>query len=410
MEIKKLRGMADIVTGGEVDPSQFLKVWDIGREVAEQFGYSYIEPPILEVEGLFSRSVGESSDIVRKEMYTFADKGGRGVALRPEGTAGVVRAFIENRLDRKGGKYRFWYFGPMFRYERPQKGRYRQFHQFGVEFFGEESPLADVEVIQMGAEILDRLGIKYRLKLNSLGCPKCSPNYRRELVQFLEKHRSQLCPDCRERLEKNPIRTLDCKNPNCREILKYAPILPSHLCEECNSHFRQVKEGLERLNIPFEEDPRLVRGLDYYTRTAFEFVGVGEGVGAQNAIIGGGRYDRLVEFLGGKPTPAVGFAVGVERIIPLITTDSKREGVYLGAMVKEGVNLLPLLAHILRKEGEKVWVEYTPKSLKAHLRSADKRGVKEVGILGEEELKKLKEAENLERGELKELLWWKVLS
>ncbi|MRJ07008.1 MAG: histidine--tRNA ligase [Epsilonproteobacteria bacterium] len=385
--IKKLRGMEDIFPGGKLDSRKFLKLADSCREVAEKYGFHYIETPILEETILFKRSVGESSDIVNKEMYHFLDRGGRDICLRPEGTAGVVRSFIENRLDRQGKVYRFWYFGPMFRYERPQKGRYRQFHQFGVESFGEGSVYEDIQTIGMAKEILEKLEIPYKLKINSLGCSQCAPTYRQKLLQFLESHREELCPDCQRRIETNPIRTLDCKNPSCQQILENAPKLQENLCSSCHSEFTQLKKGLEQLEIPFEVDSHLVRGLDYYTKTTFEFIGVGEGVGSQNAIVGGGRYDKLVEYLGGKPTPAVGFAIGIERILELLSPQKEREGVYLGALLEEGVPKLLEWAQKMRNNGEKVTINFQIKSLKSHLKSADKGGFKKVAIIGEEELK-----------------------
>ena len=386
--IKKLRGMEDILPGGKLESRKFLKLRDICREEAEKYGFEYIETPILEETTLFKRSVGESSDIVNKEMYNFLDRGGRNICLRPEGTAGVVRAFIENRLDRQGKVYRFWYFGPMFRYERPQKGRYREFHQFGVESFGEGSVYEDVQIIELARKILDRLGVKYRLKINSLGCSQCAPIYRKKLVQFLESNREKLCADCQRRIETNPIRTLDCKNPHCQKVLKNAPTLQENLCSDCQLEFLQLREGLESLNIPFEIDSHLVRGLDYYTKTTFEFIGVGEGVGSQNAIVGGGRYDKLVEYLGGKPTPAVGFAIGVERILELLPEEEGRKGVYLGALLPEGVPKLLEWAQKMREKGEKVTIVFKVKSIKQHLRSADKGKFKKVGIVGEDELKR----------------------
>lgn len=385
--MKRLRGMEDIWPGGRLDSQKFLKLWDICREVAEQYRFQYVETPILEETALFKRSVGESSDIVNKEMYNFLDKGGRDICLRPEGTAGVVRAFIQQKLDRQPKVYRYWYFGPMFRYERPQKGRYREFHQFGVESFGEGSIWEDLQVIRMAQEIFDRLGIKTQLKLNWLGCPECAPRYRERLVEFLEAHRQELCPDCQRRIETNPIRTLDCKEEKCQQVLANAPKLPDHLCSSCTREFAQLQEGLEMVGVKFQLDPHLVRGLDYYTKTTFEFIGT-EGVGAQNAVAGGGRYDRLVEFLGGRPTPAVGFAIGVERILELIPGEEERRGIYLGTLLPEGIPVLAKKGEELRRKGEVVSIEWTPKSLKAHLKSADKGGFRKVMILGEEELKR----------------------
>ncbi|GAB6074411.1 histidine--tRNA ligase [Nautilia lithotrophica] len=376
--IKALRGMKDIE-----DP-RFLKIFDTARKIAENYGYSYIETPVLEETALFKRSVGESSDIVNKEMYQFTDKGGNDVCLRPEGTAGVVRSFIEHKYDKAGTPKRFWYFGPMFRYERPQKGRLREFHQFGIESFGEPSIYEDINIIAMAADIFDALGIDYTLKINSLGCSECMPKYREKLVEFLNAHKDSLCEDCQRRITQNPIRTLDCKVENCQTILKDAPKITDNLCENCQKDFETLKKGLENLGIKYEVDKNLVRGLDYYTKTTFEFVSTE--IGAQSAIAGGGRYDRLVEFLGGKPTPGVGFAIGIERIMELVKTEEERKGIYIGVMLEDALPFAQKEAKNLRKE-QKVYFEPKVKSLKAHLKAADKGNYKKAMIVGEEELK-----------------------
>ena len=376
--IKAPRGMKDIF-----DP-RFLKIFDVTRKIAENYGFDYIETPILEETSLFKRSVGESSDIVNKEMYQFIDKGGNDVCLRPEGTAGVVRSFIEHKFDRQATPKRFWYFGPMFRYERPQKGRLREFHQFGVESFGVESIYEDINIIALAADIFDELKIDYTLKINSLGCPECMPKYKETLVEFLNFHKNELCEDCQRRIGQNPIRTLDCKNKNCQAILKNAPKITDNLCENCNKDFENLKEGLNNLGINFEIDKNLVRGLDYYTKTTFEFIS--NKIGAQSAIAGGGRYDRLVEFLGGKATAGVGFAIGIERIMDLVEIENERKGIYMGAMIADALPIIMKKAKNLRKE-TKVFVEPNIKSLKAHLKAADKGNFKKVLIMGENELR-----------------------
>jgi histidyl-tRNA synthetase len=376
--IKALRGMKDII-----EDKRFLKIFDTTRKVAENYGYSYIETPILEETRLFKRSVGESSDIVNKEMYEFTDKGGNDVCLRPEGTAGVVRSFIEHKFDRQGIPKRFWYFGPMFRYERPQKGRLREFHQFGIESFGENSVWEDVLIISLAADIFKKLGIDFTLKINSLGCEKCMPEYKNKLISFLEKNKENLCEDCQRRITQNPIRTLDCKNEHCQAILKDAPKITDNLCENCQKDFEKLQDGLKSLNISFEIDKHLVRGLDYYTKTTFEFIS--NKIGAQSAICGGGRYDKLVEMLGGKSTPAVGFAIGVERIMDLVEVENERNGIYMGALVEEAIPFILQKASELRNQ--KVFVEPKVKSLKAHLKAADKGNYKKALIAGEDELK-----------------------
>ncbi len=382
--INALRGMKDLIFE---DAERYRYVTETAAKIASNYGFEYIETPILEETRLFRRSVGESSDIVGKEMYRFTDKGGNDVCLRPEGTAGVVRAFIQAKLDRQQGqKYRFFYFGPMFRYERPQKGRLRQFHQFGVESFGEKSVAEDFTLIQMLSDIFDALGIRYSVQINSLGCDACRPPYRENLVSHLEGIREELCEDCRRRIESNPIRVLDCKNEHCQELLSEAPRITHNLCDDCDRDFQQLQDLLSNARIPYRVDPNLVRGLDYYTGTAFEFVS--DEIGAQSAIAGGGRYDRLVEYLDGRPTPGIGFAIGIERIMELVRIPEKeRSGWYLGTMIPEGIDSILKLAHKKRKNGEKVVVEYSPKGLKGHLKGADKVGARYCAVIGEDEWK-----------------------
>ncbi len=379
--IQALRGMKDIMSP---ENERFVYIVDTASETAKRYGYEYIETPLLEETALFKRSVGESSDIVGKEMYQFIDKGGHDVSLRPEGTAGIVRAFIQSKLDRKGGVHRFYYHGPMFRYERPQKGRLREFHQFGCESFGEDSVYEDFNIILMIKDIFDTLGIGYTIKLNSLGCPECMPGYRDQLIEHLHDIQDGLCEDCNRRIETNPIRVLDCKNETCRTLLADSPVIVQNLCEECDRDFGTLTSMLDSHGIEYELDPKLVRGLDYYTRTAFEFVS--SEIGAQSAIAGGGRYNRLVEFLGGKPTPAVGFALGIERIIELVKLPEKgRSGIYLGVMEPEAIGTVLKIAHKKRAK-ERVYVEYSKRSLKAHLKAADRMGAKICAVIGEEEL------------------------
>ena len=381
MAIKALRGMKDILPPISEKYLYFLKNCS---KIAQNFGFEYIETPILEETALFQRSVGESSDIIGKEMYSFIDKGGHDISLRPEGTAGVVRSFIENKFDRQEGNFRFYYHGPMFRYERPQKGRLREFHQFGCESFNESSVYEDANMILLVKEILDFFNIDFRLKINSLGCKKCMPTYRKKLLEFLDSKEDQICKDCLRRKATNPIRVLDCKEESCQNIYIDAPKLLDNLCDSCKNDFETLQNLLKENGVKFEIDPFLVRGLDYYTKTAFEFVS--SHLGAQNAIAGGGRFDRLVEFMGGKPTPAIGFAIGIERVLDLINLPKKdRDGVYIGVMVEEGLSLGFKIASKLRK---KIFVEfpYVKKSLRAHLKGADKTNVKYAAIIGEDEL------------------------
>ena len=378
--IQSLRGMNDMFAP---DSERYEYFIETATAIARRYGFSYFEAPILEETALFKRSVGESSDIVGKEMYQFIDKGKNDVCLRPEGTAGVVRAFIQKKLDKQGGIHRFFYHGPMFRYERPQKGRLREFHQFGIESFGVGSVVEDATLIMMLVDILDALGIGYKLEINSLGDQNCMPEYRKNLVTFLEVHEAEICEDCQRRMRTNPIRVLDCKNSHCQAIYAEAPKLMQNLCEGCERDFSLLKRLLDESNIAYEVNTHLVRGLDYYSKTAFEFVS--SDIGAQSAIAGGGRYDRLVEFLDGRETPAVGFAIGIERLLELIKMpEVKREGYYIGTMDDEGLPLIMKAAQAKRKS-DKVNVEYKSKNFKNHLKGADKVNARYCAIIGENE-------------------------
>lgn len=379
--IKSLRGMNDILSEDYERFTYFIK---IATDVAQKYGFHFIETPLLEETALFKRSVGESSDIVGKEMYQFMDKGENDVCLRPEGTAGVVRAFIQKKLDKAGGIHRFFYHGAMFRYERPQKGRLRQFHQFGVESFGVDSVYEDATMIMMVSDILKRCGIGYRLQLNSLGDANCMPQYRDSLVSYIESVEDEICEDCKRRKSTNPIRVLDCKNEKCQSLYADAPKLINSLCESCESDFNRLKNILDESGIEYEVDTNLVRGLDYYSKTAFEFVS--DNIGSQSAIAGGGRYDRLVEFLDGKATPAVGFAMGIERLMELIEMPKvKREGYYIGAMDEEAVELVIKLTH-QKRQTKKVTCDYKAKNLKNHLKGADRANARFCCIIGSNEL------------------------
>jgi len=380
--IKSLRGMNDILT--KEDYTRFTYFIEVATKIAKRYGYHFIETPILEETALFKRSVGESSDIVGKEMYQFIDKGENDVCLRPEGTAGVVRAFIQKKLDRAGGHHKFYYYGSMFRYERPQKGRLRQFHQFGVESFGEASVYEDATLIMMASDIFKELGIGYKLKINSLGDQNCMPAYREKLVSFVTSHKEDICDDCKRRLSTNPIRVLDCKNEKCQTIYANAPMLINNLCQGCQDDFTKLQNILKANDIEYEIDTKLVRGLDYYSKTAFEFVS--DEIGSQSAIAGGGRYDRLVEFLDGKSTPAVGFAMGIERLMELIKMpQEKREGYYIGVMDDENVELAIKLTQQKRKT-DIAFCDYKAKNFKNLLKSADKMNAKYCCVMGSREI------------------------
>lgn len=380
--IQSLRGMKDIV-----NEESFLFTYFVenASKIAKNYGFSYIETPLLEETALFKRSVGESSDIVNKEMYQFIDKGENDVCLRPEGTAGVVRHFVEKKLDRAGGNYKWYYYGPMFRYERPQKGRLREFHQFGCEVFGIDSVFEDANIIIMIKEILDFFGIGFTLKLNSLGCIECMPPYKDNLVKHLTNFKENLCEDCNRRILTNPIRVLDCKNENCQTLLQNAPKITTSLCNSCDTDFEKLKEILDFNEIKYEVDSNLVRGLDYYNKTAFEFVS--NEIGAQSAIAGGGRYDRLVEFLGGKPTSGIGFAIGIERLLELVKIPQcNQDIVYIGALDEVSLNTMLKVANQKRKT-TKTLVEYAPRGFGKHFGIAEKLGANIVALIGENELK-----------------------
>lgn len=377
--IQSLRGMKDIIDN---DSELFTYFVENCTKIAKKYGYNYIETPILEETALFKRSVGESSDIVSKEMYQFIDKGENDVCLRPEGTAGVVRWFVQNKKDRAGGISRVFYHGPMFRYERPQKGRLREFHQFGCESFGEASIYEDATNILMVSEMLNFFGIGYKLQLNSLGCKECMPTYRDSLVEHLDT--LDLCDDCVRRKTLNPIRVLDCKNETCQTNLGDAPKITNNLCGDCDTDFEKLKNILDSNGIEYEIDSNLVRGLDYYTKTAFEFVS--DNIGAQSAIAGGGRYDRLVEFLGGKPTPAVGFAIGIERLLELIIQkETQEEVLYIGAMCEDAIDTVFSLVNKKRAD-VKVITDYKSRGFSKHLNNAQKQGATKVALIGEDEL------------------------
>ena len=382
--ISALRGMKDVL------PPQsglYERIIKICEEVAKNYGYEFVLSPHLEQTALFRRSVGESSDIVGKEMYQFEDKGSNDVCLRPEGTAGVVRAFIEAKFDRAGGVRRYFYHGSMFRYERPQKGRLREFHQFGCECFNEPSVYEDASVILMINEIFSRLGIKTKLLINSLGDAASMGAYREKLVKFLDEHEGQICEDCKRRKLTNPIRVLDCKVESCQKIYENAPLIIGSLNDECAGEFKKLQEILSGNGMEFEIDPKLVRGLDYYCKTAFEFVS--DEIGAKSAVAGGGRYDRLVEYLGGKASYGVGFAMGIERIMEILggrESQSARSGVYIGAMDADGVDAVYKIAINLRKNIP-VLVSYEPKKLQKHLNAADNANVRICLCVGEDELK-----------------------
>ncbi|ELS2908297.1 histidine--tRNA ligase [Campylobacter jejuni] len=379
--INALKGMKDLL---DKDAYYYEKVIKTCEEVAKNYGFTFINTPHLELYTLFKRSVGESSDIVGKEMYEFIDKGENHVCMRPEGTAGVVRAYIEKKLDKNTSVKRWFYHGSMFRYERPQKGRLREFHQFGVESLGIPNVYEDASIILMLVEIFSRLGIDFKLQLNSLGCLQCLPKYRDRLVEFLDS-KEGFCEDCLRRKNLNPIRVLDCKNEHCQNLLENAPLLINNLCTSCQKDFETLQQILKDNGVKFELDSKLVRGLDYYSKTAFEFIS--DEIGAKAAIAGGGRYDRLIEYLGGKSGYGIGFAMGIERIITILEQKEEkiqREGIYLCAMDEIYIQKLLHIATNLRKE-YKVLLSYEARKLAKHLENADKNNTEIFLCMGENE-------------------------
>ena len=384
------RGTNDILPS-EIGKWHYLE--ELLRLVSKQYGFQEIRTPVFEHTELFQRGVGETTDIVEKEMYTFTDRGERSLTLRPEGTAPTVRAFLEHKMYANPQPTKLYYIGPMFRYDRPQAGRYRQFHQYGVEVFGSNDPSIDAEVIAMAMDIYERLGITgLTVELNSVGCSLCRPRHREELHKFLENHKTKLCPTCQGRYEKNPLRILDCKNPGCQELTQGAPTTSETLCKECSTHLEKVQNYLQALCVPYVLNPRLVRGLDYYTGTAFEITA--QGIGAQSSIGGGGRYNGLIAQCGGPDTPGIGFALGIERILLTIEQQGltlpfeETLNVFIAALGEEAQAKAFNLAQSLRQKGVSVERDYLRRSLKAQLKAADRLKAILTVILGEEEIKK----------------------
>lgn len=366
-------------------------VENIIRDITSKYGFLEIRTPTFEHTELFLRGVGETTDIVNKEMYTFIDKGNRSITLKPEGTAGVARSYVENGLSENPQPIKMYYITPVFRYERPQAGRLREHHQFGIELYGSDSPYADVEVISVAKSLFDSLGIKdLELNINSIGCSVCRTDYNRALKEYLKEHINEMCPTCKERLEKNPLRILDCKEERCKLITANAPKVLDYLCDDCNNHHEMVKSILSSLGIDFKVNSNIVRGLDYYTKTVFEFVSTS--IGAQGTVCGGGRYNNLVKEVGGKPTPAVGFGMGIERLLMVLEALNLNLGkeeiplVYVAPLSAEQVGEAYKLVTSLRCEGVSADTDLMGRSLKAQMKYAGKRGYAYVIVLGESEI------------------------
>ena len=358
------------------------------RDISARYGFNEIRTPVFEHTEVFERGVGDTTDVVSKEMYTFQDKGGRSVTLRPEGTAGVVRSFIENGLFNEPMPAKLYYLINCFRYEKPQKGRLRQFSQYGIEMFGATSPAADAMVISLPYNIFRELGIKdIELKINSIGCRKCRADYRNALISYYEDKKDMLCPTCNERLYKNPMRILDCKSDICKSISVNAPKILDYLCSDCADHFNQLKELLDGMGIGYTVDPYIVRGLDYYNRTVFEFIS--SGIGAQGTVCGGGRYDGMTEQLGGASYPGIGFAMGLERIMLLLDCENIKKPVpdlYIASMGHRAQIESALIAQRLIRSGAAVEYDIMDRSLKAQMKYADKTGALCSMVLGDNEL------------------------
>ncbi len=375
--IKSIRGFDDIFFEESL---KYRNITDTFRELFDIYNFEEIIIPIVEYKELFDRSVGEITDIVQKEMFVFEDRSGRILALRPEGTAGVVRSIIEHGLIYRKPFLKFFYEGAMFRYERPQSGRKRQFHQIGAEVLGLKDPFTDFEIISLCFEAFKKLNIDITLEINSIGCPVCRPNYRKALTDYL-KDLEGLCKDCEERKEKNPLRVLDCKIETCKELTKEAPVMIDYLCEDCAKHYKSLRTLLNEFGIPYKENLRLVRGLDYYTKTVFEFTKNGL------TLLAGGRYDSLVENLGGPSTPAIGFAAGIERLM-LFASPKAQKPLYTVVYVEDTIEEAIKIANILRDSGERVEIITKGSNLKKKLEIADKFNASYAIIIGPEELKK----------------------
>jgi histidyl-tRNA synthetase len=383
LKFKAMRGFSDILPPAT---RRWRALEERAREVLEGCGFSEIRVPILERAELFSRSIGEGTDIVEKEMYTFEDRSGDYITMRPEATASIVRAYIEHKMYAADPMAKLYSIGPMFRHERPQKGRHRQFHQINVEVFGISHPMIDAEVMAIlmhYVALVDATGC--RLHINSLGCPRCRLPYKESLRIFLGDHLPHLCQDCRRRMERNPLRAFDCKVQGCQEVMREAPLVGDYLCPECTEHFAGVKAYLEALGVPYEINPRMVRGLDYYTKTAFEVVA--GGLGAQNAVAAGGRYDHLVAELGGPDIPGIGFAIGMERLLLILPDEPlpPRPSLFIAALGEGPQREAFGLSYKLNQAGIKTMIDYEGRSLKAQMRRADKFGARYVLIIGEDE-------------------------
>lgn len=406
MQIKRPKGTED-VTPAQVYKWQYVEA--LMREICTLNGYKEIRTPAFEHTELFHRGVGETTDVVQKEMYTFEDKAARSITLKPEGTATAVRAFIENGLFNEPQPTKLFYFTPCFRYEKPQSGRLREHHQFGIEAFGSSDPSIDAEIINLAMTVYKRLGVNsLQLKINSIGCPKCRGEYNKKLMEYLSPKLSSLCETCQDRFNKNPLRIIDCKEVRCQQQITEVPLILNHICEECSDHFDKLKVSLDLIGLEYTVDPRIVRGLDYYTKTAFEIVT--DTIGAQGTVCGGGRYDGLIEQIDGPSTPGVGFGMGIERLLIVlekagieIPVPPSMDLFIIGlgdAGVKESIKLI----HKLRDNNIKCDKDYTARSLKAQMKYANKMNAKHITVIGEDEINNNKiKVKNMENGSEEEI-------
>lgn len=403
---KAIKGTKDVLPF-EVHKNQYIEATCL--TVAENFGFKEMRTPVFEHTELFQRGVGDTTDVVQKEMYTFDDKGGRSITLRPEGTAGAARSFLENGLSNAALPQKICYLTSCYRYEKPQAGRLREFHQFGVECFGASSPLADAEIISLAKQIFDELGVKdLKLEINSIGCPECRAKYHEALKEYFSQYKEQLCHTCRERLERNPMRLLDCKSPEDKALAENAPEIIDYLCDECREHFDKVKAYLDAMNIEYTVNPKIVRGLDYYTKTVFEFIA--ESIGAQGTVCGGGRYDGLIEELGGAKTPSLGFGMGLERLQLVMEAQgcefpkAKAPDLFIAALGDKAKLRAAEIAKDMREEGFATVYDLNERGLRAQMKYADKIGAMFNIVIGDDEVENGKAVlKNMQSGEEKEV-------
>ena len=403
---KAIKGTKDVLPK-DVHKNQYIEATAL--DIASKFGYKEIRTPVFEHTELFQRGVGDTTDVVQKEMYTFDDKGGRSITLRPEGTAGAVRSYLENGLCNEALPQKVCYLISCYRYEKPQAGRLREFHQFGVECFGSASPLADAEIIALAKSLFDTLGVKdLNLEINSIGCPTCRAEYHKALKKYFSSRKDELCDTCKSRLDRNPMRILDCKSPICHEIAEGAPVVIDYLCDECKEHFENVQKYLKSQNIEYTINPQIVRGLDYYTKTVFEFVS--NSIGAQGTVCGGGRYDGLVEELGGQHTPSLGFAMGIERLMLLMEAqgcefpEAEKPDLFIVALGEKATLKAVEIAKDMREEGFSALLDLNQRSVRAQMKYADKLGAKFNVVIGDNEVEaKTAKLKNMQTGEETEI-------